>query len=208
MGSLLRLRGVAGWTLLAILFMPGLVLLSVAINNVLGRQPAAAAGSTVFGAPLLGLIIIEFLYQFFFFNATGEESGWSGFARPHLQARFSPLLAALVVAFFWAPWHLFLWYGEGRDVLTAAYCGEAYLNMIPMSIIFTWLYNRSRGSIPVAGCAHAAGNTAVAFATGLDRLALVAVMAIVALLLVLIDRMWEPLPAENPAVSRPPRLAV
>jgi membrane protease YdiL (CAAX protease family) len=208
MASLVRLRGVAGWALLALVFVPGLALLAVAMADLLGRQPASAASSVVLGAPLLGLIAIKFLYQFFFFNATGEESGWSGFARPRLQARVSPLLAALLVTLFWVPWHFFLWYAEGQAVFTLPFWFEFYINHTLASIIITWFYNRSRGSILVAGIAHTAANTVLAFLPGLDWFIFTAIMAGAALLLVLSGRMWNRLPEGDPAVVVSPKLAV
>ncbi len=45
------------------------------------------------GADWLG--VVKFLYKLFFFNATGEDAGWRGFAMPRLQARFSPLIGYL-----------------------------------------------------------------------------------------------------------------
>ncbi len=208
MASLVKLRGAGGWVLLALVFIPGIMLLSVATSDFLGRQPASAVSNMVPGMPLLGLVAVKFLYQFFFFNGTGEESGWSGFARPRLQARASPLIAALVVALFWVPWHFFLWAAEGQAVFTISFWFEFYAIHVPTSIIITWLYNRSKGSILVAGIAHAAANTAIAFLPDLDWIVLIAMMAVVALLLVLMDRMWKRLPQEDPAVGHAPRLAV
>ena len=208
MASLVRLRSVAGWAFLALVFVPGIVVLSLFATDLLGRQPPAGTDSLVLGAPLLGLVALKFLYQFFFFNATGEESGWSGFARPHLQARVSPLLTALIVALFWVPWHFFWWYAEGQDVFAGSYWFEQYIIHIPTSIIITWLFNRSKGSILVAGVAHASANTATAVPADLDWVIFIAIMGLAALLLVLKDRMWERLPQEDPAVSHAPRLAV
>ena len=208
MGSLVRLRGVAGWVLLALVFMPGIFLLSAFASDLLNRQPVTAVNDAVLGTPLLILIAAKFLYQFFFFNATGEESGWSGFARPHLQARVSPLIAALIVALLWVPWHFFLWYAEGQEVFTTSFWLEFYALHIPTSIIITWLYNRSKGSILVVGVAHAAANTANAFLPNLDWAVFIVLLAVAALLIMLADRMWERLPQEDPAVSATPRLAV
>ncbi len=60
----------------------------------------------------------------------------------------------------------------------------------------------------VAGVAHAAANTALAFLPNLDFVVYTAIMATAALLLILIDRMWKRLPPEDPAVGQAPRLAV
>lgn len=205
--SLVKLRGAAGWSLIALVFVPGLALLASFVGDLLGKPAAVPASERVAGLSLVGLITIKFLYQLFFFNATGEEIGWSGFVRPRLQARVSPLATALILAAFWAPWHAFLWYAEGQPVFTWEYWAGAYINVIPASIVIGWFYNRSKGSILVAGIAHAASNTAFAFLPNLDWDVFNVVVFVAAIALVLIDRMWKRLPAENPAVYSSPSSA-
>jgi hypothetical protein len=91
LASLIRLRGVWGWALLALVLYPALSLISITINNILNRQPVPSYQFPAINLSLIGLIIIKFLYQLFFFNATGEETGlhlcfsthrgiWGGFA--------------------------------------------------------------------------------------------------------------------------------
>src|SRR6185503_9375238 len=36
----------------------------------------------------------------------GEELGWRGWALPHLESRWTPVAATLIVGVFWAGWHL------------------------------------------------------------------------------------------------------
>jgi membrane protease YdiL (CAAX protease family) len=67
-------------------------------------------------------------------------------------------------------------------------------------VIISWLYNRSKGSILVAGIAHAAANTAFAFFPNLDWQVYDWTVAVVALVLVVIDRMWKKLPPDHPAL--------
>jgi membrane protease YdiL (CAAX protease family) len=109
---------------------PGLILLSLAVSSFLDRQSIGELRSPETGTTLIGLIALKFVYQLFFFNATGEEVGWRGFALPRLQARTSPLIAALTIALFWAPWHFFLWRAEGSPVLTWQYWLERYAVLI------------------------------------------------------------------------------
>jgi membrane protease YdiL (CAAX protease family) len=205
--SLIRLRGILGWALLALVLLPGLALLSIPINSIIGRQPITTHQFPATGLALIGLIAVKFLYQLFFFNATGEEVGWRGFALPRLQARTSPLIASLVLTLFWAPWHFFLWQAEGKPVLTWQYWLEEYVILIPATFIIVWLYNRSKGSILVAGIAHAAGNTVFAFLPNLDGQVLIVTNFVAALVLVVMDRMWKKLPPDNPAVYKSPQLA-
>ena len=198
--TLVNPRGAIGWSLIALVFVPGLALLSIPISGLFGRYATFDIVYAASSYPLLGLIVIKFLYQLFFYNATGEEVGWTGFARPRLQARVSPLITALIVTLFWAPWHAFLWYAEGQNLLSLNYWVDTYVNLIPASIVLGWLYNRSKGSILVVGIAHAASNTVFDILSNLDWPVFTVIMYAAALFVILMDRMWKKLPVENPAV--------
>jgi membrane protease YdiL (CAAX protease family) len=200
LASLIDPRGAIGWSLIALVFIPGLALLSIPISGLLGRYASFEIGYAASGLPLVGLIVVKFLYQLFFFNATGEEAGWTGFARPRLQAYASPLITALIVTLFWAPWHAFLWYAEGQNVLGLNYWIERYIDLIPASIALGWLYNRSKGSILVVGIAHAASNTVIDIFPNIDWYVFTTIMYAAALFMIFMDRMWNKLPVENPAV--------
>jgi membrane protease YdiL (CAAX protease family) len=200
-------RGAIGWSLIAVALWPGLALLSIAISRLLGRHATFDIGYASSSYPLLGLIVVKFLYQLFFYNATGEEAGWSGFARPRLQARVSPLITALIVTLLWAPWHAFLWYAEGQNVLHLNYWIDTYVHLIPVSIIYGWLYNRSKGSILVVGIAHAASNTVVDLIPHLDWHVFTMSMYAAALMMILVDRMWKKLPSGSSAVYSPTPMA-
>ncbi|MFC1936297.1 CPBP family intramembrane glutamic endopeptidase [Chloroflexota bacterium] len=200
LSSLAKPRGAVGWYLFALLFIPALALLSVVVSGWLGRQPAVPTSLPVTGLPLLGLIAIKFLYQMFFFNTTGEEVGWRGFAWPRLQAHLSPLIASLILTFFWAIWHLFLWYAEGQAIFSGQYWLETFINLIPASLLIGWVYNRSKGSILAAGITHAAANTTFAFFINLDWPVYTVMMYIFSLVIVMIDKMWQKLPTDHPAV--------
>jgi len=206
LASLFRLRGVGGWSLLALVLQLGLVLLSIPISSLLGRQPIAAHQFPGTGLALIGLIAVKFLYQFFFFNATGEEAGWRGFALPRMQSLTSPLVACLVMNIVWALWHLFFWMAEGRPISSPEYWAQTYLELLPGTVTLGWLYNRSKGSILVAGIAHAAANTAFAFFPNLDWPVFNWTVAAAALVMIVVDRMWKKLPSDHPAVYQDPVL--
>lgn len=202
--SLTRLRGVWGWSLLALALYPALILLSVPVSNLLGRQPVATAQLSETGLALISLVAVKFLYQFFFFNATGEEVGWRGFALPRLQARTSPVIASLILAFFWIPWHFFLWKSQGQPVTAWNFWIENGSLILLSSIITAWFYNRSKGSILVAGILHAAENSTVGLLLIQDWNMYLALKAVLALVLILADRMWQRLPSDHPAVYQEP----
>jgi len=196
--SLIRLRGVWGWSLVALLLLPALFLLSVPVSAFLNRQPNLISQFPALSYSLFGLVAVKFLYQLFFFNATGEETGWRGFVLPRLQARTSPLIAALITGFLWASWHFPFWRSDGSPVLTMAFWIEMWAAHILASFLIVWLCNRAKGSILVAGIAHAAMNTVQAFAPFGSLLFLV--LSVAALVMILVDRMWKRLPPDHPAV--------
>lgn len=80
------------------------------------------------------------------------ELGWRGFALPHLQKDFSPLTASLVLGVIYTAWHLPL-----------IVIGQAGWWQIPMQIaatlVWTWIYNRTNGSVLLTAILHAAWNT-------------------------------------------------
>jgi membrane protease YdiL (CAAX protease family) len=209
LSSLIRLRGMWRWALLALVFYPALVLLLIPIYNFLGRQPITGYPLPRFDLSLIGLIVVSFLYQFLFFNATGEEVGWRGFAFPRLQAQTSPLIASLIVAFFWIPWHFFVWQSQGSPVDTWSFWINNGSMIILSSIITGWLFNRSKGSILVAGVIHAADNTTARVLPILDWFGYgyLVLKVVVALVIILVDRMWKKLPPDHPAVYRSPGYA-
>jgi len=206
LSSLIRLRGVWGWCLLALVLTPVLVLLSIPFSSILGRQPITSHHFPDTGLALIGLIAVKFFYQVFFFNATGEEAGWRGFALPRMQSLTSPLVACLVLNLFWPLWHLFPWMAEGRPVFSPEFWAQTYLELLPGTVTLGWFYNRSRGSILVAGIAHAAANTAYAFFPNMDWKVFNWTVAVATLVMIIVDRMWKKLPPDHPAVNQMPGL--
>jgi len=204
--SLLRLKGVWGWALLALALFPVLLLVSIPVDSLLDKQPISSYQFPDVGLALIGLVIVKFIYQLFFFNATGEETGWRGFVLPRLQASTSPLIAALVIAFFWVSWHFFLWQAEGRPVSILEFLVALYIGHILLSVLIIWICNRAKGSILVAGFAHAATNTVQAFIPLQDIRSLYSILFIAVLVLIFVDRMWKKLPLDHPAVYQAPLL--
>jgi CAAX protease family protein len=204
LSSLVRMRGVWGWSLLALVLTPAIILLSILISSLLGRQANTANQFPATGLALIGLMVVKFFYQLFFFNATGEETGWRGFALPRMQSAVSPLVTCLVLNILWALWHLFLWIAEGRPLFSPGYWVQTYLELLPGTVTLCWFYNRSKGSILVAGIAHAAANTAFWLFPNLDWQVFNWTVAVSALVMILADRMWKKLPADHLAVIGSP----
>jgi membrane protease YdiL (CAAX protease family) len=93
----------------------------------------------------------------------GEEYGWRGFALPRLQNSIGPLGASLVIGFFWASWHLPMFFIPGSPQYTDSffYSFSRYVCLVTFwSIIMTMLYNRTNGSVLVCMIFHAFLNIA------------------------------------------------
>ena len=101
--------------------------------------------------------VILFLRFIFALSAEGigGEAGWRGFALEHLQQRYSPLRASIIVGIFWALCHLPIVTIRGFDV------GEISCFMVMvmcLSIILAWCYNRTQGSLLIVAMVHSLFN--------------------------------------------------
>lgn len=81
-----------------------------------------------------------------------EEPGWRGFALPRLQARYRPLKASLILGVVWAAWHAVMWPLQG---VTPEVFAIGFVNVVAGSVLFSWIYNRTNGSLLLALVAHA-----------------------------------------------------
>jgi membrane protease YdiL (CAAX protease family) len=145
------------WPLIAVLSLPAYLLIPVAAAHFAGMPIVNSWHSD---RPLTTIAIICALFCKRLLSAgVLEEPGWRGWLLPRLQQRYSPLIASLLVWLPWALWHLPLDFtgGVGRTWLNYLQVRVAFF--IPVAILLTWLYNRSRGSIVVAGLFHAGLNT-------------------------------------------------
>ena len=115
-------------------------------------------GGTLAPAPSfpIGLDRLYWLANVVFFGF-GEEVGWRGFALPRLQSHASALRASLVLAAGWAGWHLPLFaFGPGFSTLGLAGAVGWLMSLALGSILLTWLFNASAGSIGAVALFHAA----------------------------------------------------
>jgi membrane protease YdiL (CAAX protease family) len=202
LSSLVRLRGVVGWSLLALLLMPVMVMVAIPIGRLIGLQSLSYFEFPEVSLTLIGLIVLKFFYQLLFFNSTAEETAWRGFVMPRLQARTSPLFTALIIGFFWAPWHFLFWKADGSPVMTVNFWVEMLIAHMLLSVMIVWICNRAKGSILVAGIMHAATNTVQAFVP-IGNVFIVMLLVLIAVV-VMRDHMWQRLPYEHPAVYREP----
>lgn len=125
-----------------------------------GPDPDFSRMGTSSEFPELG--IAGFLGYNLVFFGYGEEVGWRGFALPRLQEKYSALGATLLLSLFWAGWHLPLFaYRPGYTSMDLAGAVGWLLSIVAGALLFTWLFNGSKGSL--LACALFHGLTDVVF---------------------------------------------
>jgi uncharacterized protein len=153
-------RPFARWVLVALLLPLGMIAVAIAIS-----VGAFGAPAPVVAMSALGVLAVEFIRILFLGGPLGEEIGWRGFALPRMQVRRSAFGASVVLGFIWGLWHIPLYFvpGTGQQE-TAAATGLVFaiaafvVWTIGLSILFTWLFNQTAGSLIVVILFHAAVN--------------------------------------------------
>jgi membrane protease YdiL (CAAX protease family) len=193
--TLIRPRGPFGYYLLALVFFPAIWLLGNLLSRALGMDASFSRYATI-DINLLGIVILFFLYNVIY-GGLSEETGWRGFALPRLQARLSPFVSGLVLGVIWAIWHAPARFG-GIEAKSFSDTLVEWVLIVLVSIIFTWLYNRTKGSILVTALIHPAMNTTGNFLTG--SLGALILLFVFVVFVIVLDRMWRKLPADSPAI--------
>jgi membrane protease YdiL (CAAX protease family) len=160
-GRLFRWQVGIQWYLIA-LFLPVLItLLAITLNNLTGgATPDFSVAGFPFGpaeTPLWQKILILLLVFTLGFDGLGEELGWRGFALPKLLERYSPLVSSLILGALWAVWHFPYALSEG-SFLSVVPLHWFFINLLAVSIIYTWIFINTNGSLLLALLFHAAGN--------------------------------------------------
>ena len=131
-----------GWYLLALLLPCGLWLCSIAVFALFGFHRSIQPGA------------LTLLPAVFVINL-GEEIGWRGFALPQLQARFNAVTAAVRLGAIWSLFHFPVYYQRPLFYLIFA------VFIVALSIILTWVFNRTQGSILLMVLFHCSLNVSL-----------------------------------------------
>lgn len=160
------------WYVLVTVFPPAVTALSLlVVDRGLGTLRDFDVGAAITATPLVYLVALPF-------GPLGEELGWRGFALPRLLSRYGPVIASLVLGVLWTFWHvpMMLW-SPGASIPSfmglSLFAVAVYLVQVTsITILMTWLFLRTRGSVLLAVLAHLTFNTAEAVVySGLPDLA-------------------------------------
>jgi membrane protease YdiL (CAAX protease family) len=144
--------------------------------------------------PLTSVVFMLALFMVFpFATPIAEEIGWRGLALPRLLEGRSALTASLILGLIWALWHL-------PVVLSAPLIRVPVpfmLAVIPLSVLTTWIFLHTRGSLFIAILLHAWFNVVLPYGfamvapsdAALTWWLLAAVQAVAAIIVVAI---WGP----------------
>ena len=151
------------WYLIAILLLPALQFASVLLTAWLTGVPADYNHPMIrevgpLSSPLPLLVIPWILFEIL---VNGEEMGWRGYILPRLQAKYNALVSSLILGVVWSVWHLPKFFGTGTSGGRSFFWFTIYI--MSAAVLYTWLYNNSRGSLLLVTLFHASDNTAGMF---------------------------------------------
>ena len=149
------MRPVAWWWYVIILAGPAAFSAVVAaVSTVLGVAWSVARPAWLV-TPLPQLLVVFVILTLT--DGLGEELGWRGYALPHPLQRFRALAASLVLGLIWAAWHLPLIWTEG-SALDGHPVWLLFLDLAAKSVLFTWVFLKTRGSALLAVLLHGSTN--------------------------------------------------
>jgi CAAX protease family protein len=158
-----RVRAV--WYLYALVAIPALYFIGVALVP-------GALGS--FKAPSLSMWLLYpvlFIVVMVLDGPLLEEPGWRGFALPRLQARWGPLVGTLILGVMWGAWHAPQYFTKtfaaANGGLSASGVIVFLLAAVIFSVLITWAFNHTAGSLLIAILIHTAINFTQAFTSDL-----------------------------------------
>jgi membrane protease YdiL (CAAX protease family) len=91
----------------------------------------------------------------------GEELGWRGYALPRLQERYPALRASLILGVIWFAFHVPIMFIPGSIAGSQTFDDALpfLVGVLAMSVIITWIFNPTRGSVLPVILLHGAYNT-------------------------------------------------
>lgn len=112
---------------------------------------------------------IPLLISAFIISGMGEEFGWRGYALPRFQARWSALTSGILLGIIWISWHIPFFFTPGLPLYQRDFWQWAPW-VLMSSVIQTWFFNNTKGSVLAAALFHATMNSSFVILPTLNSL--------------------------------------
>jgi membrane protease YdiL (CAAX protease family) len=148
------------WYLIIFIFVPILNGLAALLDVLTGGTGAtwgeAALNALTNPASIILSILFATLFPFI------EELGWRGYLLDRLQEKYSALASSLILGILWSLWHLPTFfirdsYQASLGIGTPAFWWF-FAGIIPLTFVFTWIYNNTNRSTLAVILFHAMVN--------------------------------------------------
>ena len=144
------------WYIVIFLFAPVLTALAFALDILAGGSGAAWEEPAVrfISAPWT---IIPFILSILLVGPM-EEFGWRGYVLDRLQEKWSALSSGLILGCVWSLWHLPLFFIPDTYQYNLGAGSASFwlfmLGIVPLSVLFTWIFNNTARSTLAAMLFH------------------------------------------------------
>lgn len=112
----------------------------------------------VANVPLPTAVLVFLITVGFGFLVNTEEVAWRGFMLPRLQMRHSALVASVLIAIPEMLLHLPSFFDKDAVFYQTVGIGTFSVFTFALAILYTWLFNNTRGSLLLVTLAHASQN--------------------------------------------------
>lgn len=144
------------WIFLSMIFFPTLFLVGWLLANLPEKEFAISKLHNDI-VDIIKILVLTFSFNLILGGSMGEEIGWRGFTLPLLLKSFNPIKASLILGLIWAFWHFPI------DITSSTTIGplaviHRFIWTLPLTLIFTWFYLNTGGSLLIALLLHTSIN--------------------------------------------------
>ena len=146
------------WYAFALFGIAGVCVAAILLSNQFGPLHALPILSADAPADPIAIILNSAILLVISALISGEELAWRGVALPRLQAKYNALTSSLILSLPWVLFHLPYFFTAGAPMGEMPFISFA-IRTVAIAVIFTWLFNNTRGSLLLAYIFHASANT-------------------------------------------------
>lgn len=137
------------WLLVTFLLIPCLYILSSALAICFQGDPPTLDWLSQ------PWVMVGYIITAFFAGGFPEEFGWRGYLLDRFQGRVNLLFSSLIIGIIWGLWHLPVWLMPDETHTMGIFNYLLFIFDVTFSsILFTWLYKNTNGSIFIAVMFH------------------------------------------------------